>query len=123
MSDPRHLIGHAAEAAVARWLSEAGWRVIDRRARPKGHGELDIVAMDPQGVLVGIECRARHTDRFGRAGESVDRRRVDRLRRALAAYAANGAAPHLGLRIDLVTARPEQGDAARWRLRRTVGIG
>jgi putative endonuclease len=123
MPDPRHLVGHAAEAAAARWLSGMGWHVLDRRARPKGHGELDLVAVDPRGVLVGIECRARHTDRFGSAAESVDRRRVDRLRRALAAYAVAGTARHRGLRIDLITAQPEPGGTDRWRLRRTEGIG
>jgi putative endonuclease len=123
MADPRHLLGRAAEEAVARWLSAFGWEVLDRRVRPNGRGELDLVAIDPRDVLVGIECRARQTDRAGRPAESVDRRRVARLRLALVAYAAASSARHRGLRVDLVTARPETGGSGRWRLTRIEGVG
>jgi Holliday junction resolvase-like predicted endonuclease len=123
MADPRHLTGLAAEEAVAHWLSAAGWHVLERRCRPAAGAELDIVALDPRGVLVGIECRARRSDRAGSPAESVDGRRVARLRRAVAAYAATSGVRHRGLRIDLVSARPEPGGAGRWRLARVEGIG
>lgn len=123
MADPRHLVGRAAEEAVARWLSTSGWQLLDRRIRPDGCGELDLVAVDPRRVLVGIECRARHTDRAGGPAESVDRRRVARLRLALVAYAAASGARHSGLRIDVITAQPEHGASGRWRLTRIEGVG
>lgn len=123
MADPRHLLGHAAEEAVARWLNASGWAVLDRRVRPNGCGELDLVAVDRRDTLVGIECRARQTDRAGSPAESVDPHRVARLRLALVAYAAAGDVPHRGLRIDLVTARPETDGSGRWRLTRIEGVG
>jgi putative endonuclease len=123
MGDPRHELGIVAEGAVAAWLEECGWRVLDRRVRSSGGGEVDIVALDPDGVLVGIEVRARHTGRTGIGTESIDARRTARIGRTLAAFAARARVDHRGLRIDLVSVMPEHGTDARWRLRRIPNIG
>ena len=122
MGDPRHALGIAAEEAAAAWLTAAGWRVIRRRARAPGGGEVDLVLVDPRGTLVAIEVRARRSARTGTAATSVDGRRVARLGRTLAAVATGSREPYVGLRIDLVTAEPE-GVQGRWRLTRTPGIG
>jgi putative endonuclease len=122
MGDPRHDLGLSAEEAVARWLTGAGWRVVERRARSPAGGEVDIVAIDPEGTLVAIEVRARRTKRAGEAALSVDSRRVTRLERTLAAIATDGRLGHRALRVDLVTVEPA-GQAGRWRLVRVPGIG
>lgn len=84
---------------------------------------MDLVAIDPAGTFVAVEVRARRTDRTGAAAVSVDRIRVARLRRTLAAVAGTTGEPHTGLRVDLVTAEPfGYGRSERWRLRRTAGI-
>jgi putative endonuclease len=123
MGDPRHVLGLAAEAAVATWLTAAGWRVIARRARSMGGGEVDIVALDPGRILVAVEVRARRTTRAGPAATSVDARRVARLGRTLAAVGATCGEAHRGLRIDLVTVEPASEETEGWRLRRLAGIG
>ncbi len=125
MTDRRHALGLAAEAATDRWLRAAGWTVIGRRLRPRvaGGGEIDIVACDRTGVLVAIEVRARTSRRTGRAALSVDARRVARLRRSLAAIGAAVGVPHRGLRVDLVACEPARGVPGRWRLERVQGIG
>jgi putative endonuclease len=121
MSDPRHLLGLEVESAVAEWLTRAGWAIVARRARSAGGGEVDIVAVDAEGVLVAVEVRARRGSRAGSALESVDPRRINRLRRTLGAMAA--AAPaHRGLRIDVVSAEPVRPGDGRWRLRRIAGV-
>jgi putative endonuclease len=123
MANPRHMLGLAAEEAVAGWLTSAGWRILAARQRSDFGGEVDLVALDPAGTMVAIEVRARRTARTGAAVASVDRRRVARLGRTLVAIAATRHEPCTGLRIDLVTAEPEPGGANRWRLRRRAGIG
>jgi putative endonuclease len=126
MSDPRHHLGEWAEAIVAAWLSDAGWRVLARRHRSAGGGEVDIVALDRRETLVAVEVRARSSTRAGAASASVDARRIRRLERTLVAYAASSGMSHGGLRVDLVTVEPvPAGDAAprRWRLCRLAGIG
>ena len=122
MADPRHQLGIDAEDAAARWLADAGWRILARRWRVP-EGELDIVALDGSGTLVAIEVRARSTARAGTALESVDDRRVRRLRHALARYAGELAPAHAGTRLDLVTMRVVQTDAGpRWAAARLEGI-
>jgi putative endonuclease len=122
MGDPRHDLGLAAEAAVAGWLTSAGWQIVERRARSPTGGEVDLVAIDPHRTLVAIEVRARRTGRTGEAAVTVDARRVARLGRTLATIAASGGHPHRGLRVDLVTVEPSQ-EPGRWRLARVPGVG
>lgn len=113
MADPRHLLGRRAEDAAADWLARRGWEVIVRRHRTQW-GELDLVCRDPRGELVGVEVKLRSSERAGSGAESLDRRRVGRLRRSLAAFAAAQPVRSPGLRIDLITVT-RAGDA--WRLR------
>jgi putative endonuclease len=123
MPDPRHDLGLAAEAATVGWLHRFGWRVVAQRARARGIGEIDVIAVDPRGVLVAIEVRARRSSRTGRPDASLDPRRVLRLRRALVAYVAEHPLPHAGLRVDLVSAEPAGGGGGTWRLRRLPDVG
>lgn len=124
MPDPRHALGIAAEDAVTAWLVRCGWRMIARRRRWPGGGEIDIVALDPCGVLVAVEVRARRTRRTGHAAATIDERRVARLGGTLGAMAATLGIPHTGLRIDLVIAEPLAGPSERaWRLARIPGLG
>jgi putative endonuclease len=123
MSDPRHVLGRAAEEVVAAWLSDAGWTILERRIRAGAGGEVDLLALDPARTLVAVEVRARRTDRTGAAAATVDHRRIRRLELTLVACAASGAARHRGLRVDLVTVEPATGPTPGWTLRRIPGIG
>jgi putative endonuclease len=122
MGDPRHDLGLAAEAAVATWLTDAGWRIVERRARSPTGGEVDIVAIDPERTLVAVEVRARRTRRAGEAALTVDQRRVMRLQRTLASIGNDRRRGHRALRVDLVAVEPA-GQPGRWRLVRVPGIG
>jgi putative endonuclease len=122
MPDPRHRLGHAAEAAVASWLTASGWRVVGRGVRSPGGGEVDLVALDRADILVAIEVRARRSARAGTGAESVDARKAARMGRTLTALAAVAGIPHRGLRLDVVSVMPEPGAPERWRLRRIPGV-
>jgi putative endonuclease len=116
MGDPRHDLGLAAEDLARQWLTDAGWTVLARRWRAVGRGELDLVCRDPDGIVVGIEVRGRRSQRSGSAAESVDRRRIGRLRATLGAFLAQSACPAAGLRIEVVTVEPAGGAAGSWRV-------
>jgi len=122
VTDPRHALGLAAEELAATWLTGLGWRVIARRHRSHGGGEVDLVALDPGGAMVAVEVRARGTARTGRAAASVDQRRVRRLARTLAAVAASSGEPHTGIRVDVVTVEPVGGGTGRWRISRIPNV-
>lgn len=123
MGDPRHDLGLAAEAAVAAWLEGRGWQVIGRRVRSASGAEVDLVALDPDRVLVAIEVRARRTARTGIGSEPIDARRTARIGRTLVAFASRDGLGHRALRIDLVSVMPEPRGEAAWRLRRIPDIG
>jgi putative endonuclease len=114
VTNPRHALGERAEAASAAWLETRGWTILARRWRCPD-GELDLVATDPDGVLVGIEVKVRRTGRAGGSLESVDRHRLLRLRSALGRFRSEATRPTgEGLRIDLVALG--QAEHGQWRL-------
>jgi putative endonuclease len=123
MGDPRHELGIAAERAVASWLEQNGWHILARRRRSPAGGEVDLIALDPDRILVAIEVRARRSRRTGTGTESIDPRRTARIGRSLVAFAAADARAHRGIRIDVVTVTPTSGRDARWRLRRYPDVG
>lgn len=121
MTAPSQETGLNAERAVASWLADRGWTVIATRFR-RPVGELDLVAMDPARILVGVEVKARHTSRAGSPVESVDGRRIRRMRATLVAFVAERRAGSLrpaGLRLDLAAVVREPGG---WRISLLQGI-
>lgn len=120
MPDSRHVLGQRAEQATATWLATRGWTILARRWRCP-YGELDIVALDPDGVLVAVEVKLRRGARAGDPLESVDRLRRGRLRMALGRYRTEAPmAVGDGLRIDLVALRP--ANEGGWRLAHHRGV-
>lgn len=92
MRPPARRTGALAEEAAARYLQRRGWRILERNARRRT-GEIDLVAVDPDGVLVFVEVRARRgyggEPGAARAAASVDRRKQARLVRAALALLAS----------------------------------
>jgi len=118
--DPRHALGQRAEQATASWLASRGWTILARRWRC-ADGELDIVALDPDAVLVAVEVKVRRGGRAGDPLESVGRLRLVRLRAALGRFRAAVPMPvGNGLRIDLVAVR--SATAGRWRATHLRGV-
>jgi putative endonuclease len=122
MPDPRHHLGRTCEDLAADWLTGQGWRVLARRQRSRHGGEVDLIAIDPGETLVAIEVRGRTSRRAGEPLQTVDSRRVQRLRRTLVDFARESSTRSTGLRVDLVAAEPT-GTDGQWRLTRMPGIG
>jgi len=106
------LAGDAAEELVAGQLERAGWRLLGRNVHV-GRAELDLVAVDPHGpALVVLEVRWRAGRAFGLPEETVDRRKLARLRAAAFALIQRGrlpdgtALPGLPFRLDLIVVEP-----------------
>lgn len=123
MADARHDLGLTAELTVAAWLTRRGWRMLAHRRRTRVGGEVDLVAVDPSGVLVAIEVRARRSARTGSGSETIDRRRTARLARSLVAIGKESGTAHAGLRIDLVLLAPTRDGDGRWTVRRIPDVG
>jgi putative endonuclease len=98
---PHLALGRAAEAAAARYLERAGYRILTTNFRAKG-GELDLVAMDGMALAI-VEVRYRASDRFGGAAASITagkRSRIIRAARVL--LATNPFLAKLPARFDVV---------------------
>ena len=75
-----------AEDLVAAWYEREGYQIVARNWHcPRG--ELDIVAWR-SGVLVVCEVKARRSTNFGDPFEAITPAKMQRLRRATAAFVA-----------------------------------
>jgi putative endonuclease len=105
----RRRAGERGESLAAAHLTGQGWQVVGRRVRV-GRDELDILAVDPgpPAILVAVEVRLRSSSLYGVPEESVDRRKVSRLYRAMSTLTAVGVLaggeplPRLPWRVDLI---------------------
>jgi putative endonuclease len=77
-ADARRTLGDAGEELVARWYTEAGYRVLDRNWRCR-EGELDVVVARAK-VLVFCEVKTRRSTAFGAPSEAVTYAKQRRLR-------------------------------------------
>lgn len=91
---------HWAEVVAERLLTGLGWRLLARNYRLRG-GELDLVFDDTDGTVVFVEVRQRASTRFGGAAESLDARKLARLRRTANHFLTYGLAPTAGGRATL----------------------
>jgi putative endonuclease len=91
--------GREGESAAERFLSERGYRVLQRNVRIPG-GEIDLICLD-HDVLVFVEVKRRESMAFGSALSAVDARKRARLR-TLAADYAQIVAPNARIRFDVV---------------------
>ena len=91
--------GRLGEDRAARFLTEQGYRVLQRNVRLPG-GEIDLVCLDG-AALVFVEVKSRNARSFGGALDAVDRRTRLGLRRLAADY-AQIVAPRARIRFDVV---------------------
>lgn len=92
--------GADAEQAVAEYLAQLGYRIVDRNFRAPG-GEIDIIAYEGD-VLCFVEVRSRADDAFGHPLETIDRRKMGRITRAARSYLASLRGPWPEMRFDAV---------------------
>jgi putative endonuclease len=81
--------GRQGENIAARHLQGEGWTIVDQNWRNGRRAELDIIALDPDNVLVFIEVKTRRIEENdeGRVGfESVHGLKVSRIINSAAAY-------------------------------------
>lgn len=103
-------VGRYGEDVAARYVLDAGWRVLDRNWRG-ADGELDLVALDGR-ELVAVEVKTRSGVGFGYPAEAVTARKVARLRRLTAQWVAAHDVRPGSIRIDVIAVLlPRRGAA------------
>ena len=81
-SGDRRALGDIGERLVARYLRYEGAAILERNWCCL-EGELDIIAREPDGTVVGVEVKTRRGLSFGEPIEAVTPAKVARLRRLL----------------------------------------
>jgi putative endonuclease len=108
--DARRALGAAGEDVVARWYTDAGYRVLDRNWRCR-EGELDLVVARP-GFVVFCEVKTRRSNAFGSPAEAVTITKQRRLRTLAARWLAeHPAARARELRFDVASVMATRGIA------------
>ncbi|MFG2789425.1 YraN family protein [Streptomyces sp. NPDC048419] len=98
----RSALGRYGEDLAARRLAEAGMTVLERNWRGGRTGEIDIVALDGE-VLVVCEVKTRRDGRFEHPMAAVTPDKARRLRDLAERWIqTHGGAPPGGVRVDLV---------------------
>jgi putative endonuclease len=114
----RGALGRYGEDLAARWLADgAGMTVLERNWRCRD-GEIDIVALDGDAVVV-CEVKSRIRGDYEHPMAAVTARKAERLRRLAERWlsdrwvAEHGGMPPGGVRIDLVGVLVPARGAAR----------
>ena len=81
----RRAVGEWGEDRAAQHLVEQGWSVVERNWRCR-EGEVDLVATDPDGVVVLVEVKTRSGYGYGDPLESITWAKAERLGRLLMRY-------------------------------------
>lgn len=70
-------IGKYGEEIAAGYLQREGYIIKERNYR-SSLGEIDIIC-EHQGIIIFIEVKTRSSEKFGYAGESVDKNKQKRI--------------------------------------------
>jgi putative endonuclease len=81
----KQLIGALGEDFVAKYLVGKNYQILDRNWRIRD-GEIDLVAMSENGIVVFIEVKTRTSIAFGHPLEAITRDKAYRLQRLALAW-------------------------------------
>lgn len=113
MPSERQSLGDFGERTAAAHLEAKGYRIIGRKFRV-AEAEIDLVARDPDGLLVFVEVRTRRGAYPGMAALSITRAKARKL--LLAAHWYVERHPDVAdeaQRIDVVAIELERGGVVR----------
>ncbi len=101
--DPRttKATGDRAEAIAAAELERRGFAIVGRNVRV-GRLELDVIAQRGS-LVVFCEVRARVNSGIAAPYESIDRRKIERVRRAALGWLAAREGPRVDVRFDVAS--------------------
>ncbi|MCQ1947331.1 YraN family protein [Arthrobacter sp. zg-Y1171] len=97
----KDILGSRGEELAARYLTDAGLRIIDRNWRCP-EGEIDLVAVDG-ATLVVVEVKTRSSLDFGHPFEAIGQDKVARLYQLAGAWARANSRYFTHRRIDAVS--------------------
>lgn len=101
------LSGKEGEELACRYITEKGFRIIERNYRFH-KGEIDIIAKD-QETLVFIEVKYRKTLEYGYPVESITPNKVKQIRHIASAYLFERKIDNTACRFDVIAILETEG--------------
>ena len=77
-------IGNKAEAAVAKFLHQCGYKIVERNFACK-FGEIDIIA-EKDEYLVFVEVKMRRTEAYGGGAAAVTKSKQQKIKKTAMLY-------------------------------------
>ncbi len=102
-------IGTIGEDIAASFLHEDGYIILEKNFY-FNHGEIDIIAKEGD-VLVFVEVKLRHSNRFGQPEESVTPKKQELIRRTAEGYVSLKNLGEIECRFDVVSITMKDGHA------------
>jgi len=93
--------GDIGEDIAVKFLKNKGFEIIDRNYRTR-NGEIDIIAKDKDS-LVFIEVKFRKNAEFGQPYEFVDKKKKNKLIKAIKYYLLKKHLHNINYRLDIVS--------------------
>lgn len=104
MSLLRKILGRKGEDRAADYLTQQGYRILERNYATPG-GEIDLIALDG-GAIVFVEVKTRTSDAFGAPELAVNARKQQRMIRAALGYIRYKRLHQMPCRFDVVAISP-----------------
>lgn len=79
------LTGAFGEEIVTRFLIQRGYEIIEKNWRIR-EGEIDIIALAPNGIFTFVEVKTRRSLAFGHPLEAINNEKAHRLQRLALAW-------------------------------------
>ena len=92
-------LGKSGEGKACTYLKRKGYKILERNYK-NPFGEVDIIASKEDAVAF-IEVKTRLSEKYGAPSEAVDRRRMERYKRA-AEYYFYGKQIDVTVRFDII---------------------
>lgn len=101
--------GSLREDQACSYLVSQGYRILERNYHAGRFGEIDIIASDPEGMLVIIECKYRSDHSCGDPLEAVDIKKQKKIcRTTLSYYMKMGYDEYHPCRFDVIAVSPDK---------------
>ena len=99
----RKIFGNLGEEIACKYLLNKKYQIIQRNYQKKW-GEIDIIAKDPNGILIFVEVKTSKQNSEITPEMEITQKKLKRLKRACSLYAGKyqEKVSDLGWRIDLI---------------------
>lgn len=78
-------LGSQKEQMAAEYLIEKGWKILDRNFYCR-QGEIDLIAISPEQILVFLEVKYRKDKKNGLPEEAVNKKKQEKIQKAARIY-------------------------------------